>query len=228
MFLFQPNGNAETVTGVILGEKEITIKAKSQGEITAVEFKEGAKVKSGDVIAIIDDQQEEIERSLASAEYESAGRDYTGTKKLKKYVSKEEMLKKRDQYLRKKSSWSLKEYSYNNTRIKSPIDGVISKSYFDKGETVSVGDKVYEVVQVDKLKIFLYVPSESLNHFKVGESISFKTKSHGDQVFAAKVEYISPITDSASGTVKIKLSFDNLLKKEAYVIRPGTMAFVEY
>lgn len=227
-FLFAPC-QGEVLIGIIQGAKEIVIKAKSQGEITETFLSEGAPITAGQVIAIIDDQQELIERNLASAEFKSAQKDYLDTKKLQQYVADEEILKKKDNFVRKKSNLKLKQYSLSNTRIVSPISGLLAQSYFEKGETVSMGDNVYKVVQMEELKIYVYVPASDLVRFSSKKSVQFKTKSLGDQTFQATVEFISPIIDSASGTVKIRLRLENPKDDHGnFVLKPGTLAMVDY
>lgn len=227
-FTVVSNASAEMVSGILHGEQEITIKSKSQGEITKLHFDEGAPVKENEVIAVIDDRQEEIERKIASIEYETAEKDYEKTQGLHKYVSKDELIEKKNAALRKKSVYDLKEYSYIITRVMSPINGIITKKYFDKGETVSVGDKVFEVVQIDSLIIEINVPSVLSAKLSIGQELSFKTDLQKDQKFKAAITYISPVIDPASGTVKVRLSLKNtLLAEKTYLHKPGTLVSVE-
>jgi len=220
---------SETVTGIIFGEKEITVKAQAQGVLAKISKVEGDAVKSGGLMAVIDDRQETVERELASAEYKTASADYHSTKELGKYVSKEEIRKKKDNYLRKKSNLALKEFNLDNTRVTSPITGVVAKSFFEKGETVSVGDTVYEVVKLEKLKMYIYVPAKDLKKLLEKKIFTFTTPSHGDREFQASIGFVSPVIDSASGTVKIRLDFANIPGEgKEFLLRPGSMAYVKY
>ena len=226
--IFPSYGYGRVISGILFGEKEITIKSKSQGELTVLNLGEGERVGTGTVIAIVDDRQEKIELEQAKLEYQSALHDYEKTEKIKKFISKDEIRQKKDWAALKKTNLDLKEYHFSNTQIVSPIDGIISKKYFDQGETVSTGDKVFEVVQLDRLVIEMNVPSELADQIKKGDKLQFNTDKNRDRKLESEVSYISPIVDAASGTIKVRLSVKNSQNPDhTYVLRPGMLTLVE-
>ena len=59
-------------------------------------------MKKGDIIAKLD-QKEQVELKLAKAEFHAAKDDYQKSKKLKKFMSAEELTKKKNDFLKKKN-----------------------------------------------------------------------------------------------------------------------------
>ncbi len=229
MALFYPFGataQSKGIPAIIFGKKEITIKSKAQGELIKVKVEEGDAVKAGQVIAIIDDRQQKIERDLANVEYKTADQDFLKTKKLNKYVSKDEILQKEAAYLKKKSTFELKELDFSNTRIVSPIDGVVTKNYFDEGERVSVGEKAFDVVQLSELLMVANVPAAEISKIKKGKDIDFTVSDLKDMKFKGSIIFISPVIDSASETIRIKVAVKNMIKpgEKAYLLKPGMIA----
>ena len=102
---------AEThqVIGLLQGKEEVLLKSKSQGELIEILIKEGQKVKKGDIIAKLDQKKEQVELKLAKAEFHAAKDDYQKSKKLKKFMSAEELTKKKNDFLKKNQIMSLKK-----------------------------------------------------------------------------------------------------------------------
>ncbi len=226
--LFLPAAlNAYVVTGILQGKQEITIKSKSQGQITKVFIKEGEWVKAGAVLALIDDEQEKIEMELAKVEMETARGDLEKMKKLGKYVSAEEVLNKKNAFLKKESLYQLKAYNFKNTRITSPISGLVTKQFIKFGETISSGDKSYEVIQLKKLVIELDVDAEFAGKLKKGQKLGFTSNLHPKEKFTAAVNYVGPVLDKSSGTIRVKLELPNPQNKSEYVLKPGTLVEVQ-
>ncbi len=226
-----PSG-AEPITktgpsALIYGRSEITMKTRSQGEIVELAAKEGQKIKRGDLIAQLDDRQEKIDKAQAESEYLLAKDDWSKTEKLKKYVSADEINQKRAGFQKKKSVYDLKMLDIEKKRLTSPIDGIVTRVYFEKGETVSAGDKFAEIVQMDDLYLIANVPSGEVDSFKQGTEVKFKVDGQPGH-FDAKVIFLSPIIDASSDTVRVKLEAKNVRIGEntegAYALKPGMVA----
>lgn len=214
-------------SALIYGKSEITIKTRSQGEIVTLGVAEGQKVKRGEMVAQLDDRQEKIDQAQAESEYVLAKDDWKKTEKLKKYVSADEINQKRSSYLKKKSVFDLKSLDIEKKKITSPIDGIVTRLYFEKGETVSVGDKFVEIVQMEDLYLVANVPSAEVSAYKVGTEFRFKVDGQ-PATFDAKVIFSSPIIDASSDTVRIKFEAKNVRLGDApdgaFALKPGMVA----
>lgn len=212
---------------LIYGKSEITLKTRSQGEIVSLPIAEGQKVKRGDVIAQLDDRQEKIDRTQAESEYLQAKDDWSKTEKLKKYVSAEEISQKRATYLKKKSVFDMKALDIEKKRLASPIDGIVTRVYFEQGETVSAGDKFAEIVQMDELFLVANVPSSEVSAYKVGGEVKFKVDGRS-ATYDAKVVFASPIIDASSDTVRVKFEAKNVRSGDGpdaeFALKPGMVA----
>ena len=221
-FALLPAHAAEEVTGILFGKQDITLKSKTQGEVTEIRRQEGDVVIENDVLAVIDDQQEKIERELAKSDYELARSDLERTKKLHKYVSKDEIDQKSAALAAKKSQFDLKEYALNNTRVTSPIAGVVARKYLERGETVAVGDKAYDVVQLEELVLKISLPAALVSKVSVGSELGFRSDIHRDRMFMARITQISPVIDAASNTIRVQLIANNPHRPDgSYELKPG-------
>jgi len=227
-FLSITGAQAELVTGVLAGEDESLIKSKSQGEIVKLLVIEGEQVKAGDVLAVIDDEQEVLEHRLAGVEYKTAEKDYLKTKQLKKFVSSEEILQKKNIYLKKKTIFELKSYNLRSTKVVSPISGVVTKQFIKRGEMVGSGEKIFEVINLGKLIIELDIAAKAASKLKQGQRLLFTTELDAKDSFNGMISYIAPVVDKTSGTVRVRLNLPNPRSKQgAYRLKPGTMVNVK-
>lgn len=95
-------------------------------------------------------------------------------------------------------------------QIVSPIDGAITEKYSTVGEYVA-DEAVFQVAQLDPLRIEVVVPLDYLNSISTGMSASIKleVEGFGDRQYQAQVRRIDPVADAASGTYGIWLEMPN-------------------
>jgi membrane fusion protein, multidrug efflux system len=222
--LISLNLNAANVIGLLKGKEEVLIKSKSQGELVEILIKEGQTVKKGDVVARLDDKKETVELQLAQAEHDAAKTDFESSQKLKKFISKEELTKKKNTYLRKESAFKLKEIALKAKHFISPINGIVARRYIKKGESVSSGEKSFEIINMKELVINLDILAPKAQKLKLEDSVVFQTELHPGKTFKASIYHIGPVLDKASGTVNVKAELANMpLENGSYFFRPGTM-----
>lgn len=214
--------HAKTVIGILEGTNEITLKSKSQGELKEIYFKEGDPVIEGDIIAELESEKEQIEMDMALNDFETAKKDFLKSEKLAEYISKDELLKKKNDYLKKENMFKLKDYNLKTKKFISPINGTFTRKYIKIGENVSSGAKSFEVIQYDELVIDLHIQAKYMNTLKIGNKLKFVQELDETQTFYGNVFFIGPVLDKASGTVNVKLKLINPKDKSGnFILRPG-------
>lgn len=81
--------------------------------------------------------------------------------------------------------------------IQSPISGVITKRDIEPGQTVSVGQTLFEIVDPNHLEIQAKLPIEQQAVLKVGYPIEYKIQGNS-QDYTATLSRISPIADQTN------------------------------
>ncbi len=101
------------------------------------------------------------------------------------------------------------EAQLEQRRLRSPIDGVVTRIFKDEGEFVSANDPIVaNVAQLDPLLVIFPVPQEHLSNLAVGQTIPLTIGPDNDRVDGV-VEFISPTADAQSGTSRVKIRIDN-------------------
>jgi RND family efflux transporter MFP subunit len=100
--------------------------------------------------------------------------------------------------------------------LRAPIDGVISRIAKDKGEYVAPNDpRVMTLVQLDPLTATFSLSVPQAAQLALGQKVTLRPLDALDQVSAAaaavegSVEFIAPVTDAESGTVRVKVRIEN-------------------
>lgn len=95
-------------------------------------------------------------------------------------------------------------------KIRSPIDGVVSRIFKTEGELVGLNDEdaLVTVVQPLPLHVIFHIPYTFIGTLTVGQKVALQVDGKEETVIGT-VLYSSPVVNPESGTVRIKIGFDD-------------------
>jgi len=95
-------------------------------------------------------------------------------------------------------------------KIRSPIDGVVSRIFKTEGELVGLNDEdaLVTVVQPLQLHVVFHIPYNFIGTLKAGQKVSLQVDEVEDPVIGT-VLYSSPVVNPESGTVRVKIGFED-------------------
>ncbi|MCY6369053.1 efflux RND transporter periplasmic adaptor subunit [Clostridium ganghwense] len=97
----------------------------------------------------------------------------------------------------------------NDTIIKSPIDGVISKKQIEAGEMVGNNSIPFEIVQTDKVYVDAKLSEQYIDEIKKNSSAEIYIDSVSDKAFKGQIKYVSPAADERELTYLVRIEVDN-------------------
>jgi RND family efflux transporter MFP subunit len=203
------------ILGYIEPYKTITMSAGEQGVIAEMLVEEGATVKKGQVLARLDTATLQAELDIARAE---AKLQATRLKRLEELATAnrstpEELDRARTDLLIKEAQVRRIEAQIETRTLRTPVDGVVTEIKRDPSEAVSAANPhVLTVVQVDKLIVNLFLSPARAATFQAGATVNLQLLDEQSET-PAKVEFVSPVTDSASGTVRVKFVVENAARQ---------------
>ncbi|MDQ2916189.1 MAG: efflux RND transporter periplasmic adaptor subunit [Casimicrobiaceae bacterium] len=218
-------GNVEAYTTV-------AVKARIDGQIVAVHFKEGQEVHKGETLFEID--RRPFEALLAQAQA-NLGKDRAlfdhATEQDKRY---KDLLEKKfvspDAYAQIKTNAETAaaqlradEAAIESARlqigyctIRSPITGYAGKIQIQEGNLVKANDTISLVVlnQVVPINVSFSVPEQSLSAVRKYQAdgelqVSAQVPNGGIAPVTGKLSFIDNTTDASTGTIKLKAEFAN-------------------
>ena len=108
-----------------------------------------------------------------------------------------------------------------NTRLKSPINGIVTAKNFDNGDVYS-GQPILTVQQLNPLKALVYVSESNFANVKLGMPVNIQLDVYGNEIFTGKVSLIYPTIDQATHTFGVEVTINNSNMR----VRPGMYARV--
>jgi RND family efflux transporter MFP subunit len=85
--------------------------------------------------------------------------------------------------------------------IKSPINGVVTKRQVEPGQTVSIGQTLFEIINPNILEIQAKVPNDEQQLLQIGQAIEYRIQGNPN-ILNAKISRISPIADLNSRQIE--------------------------
>jgi len=122
-----------------------------------------------------------------------------------------------------KTSIQILERNIHEATIRSPISGIVAIRNIDIGEKVKEDTNLFVVMNIQHLYMVVNINEKESTQLKKGQSVSFIVDALQGKKFKGTVHLVSPILDTATRTVEVKilcLNSDNQLK-------PGMFARAE-
>ncbi len=107
----------------------------------------------------------------------------------------------------------------NNTKLLSPINGVVTARNFDNGD-LATGMPILVVMQIQPVKILINISEEFFPKVKVGTPVQIMVDVYGDKKYPGKVSLIYPTIDPSTRTFQAQVSISNGNSE----LRPGMFA----
>ncbi|MZP29790.1 efflux RND transporter periplasmic adaptor subunit [Heliobacterium undosum] len=111
------------------------------------------------------------------------------------------------------------EVDLENSRVFSPISGIIASKNVNAGESVSASTAPFVVINMQTVQINAGVSEADINQFKLGLDVDVRVPAASPKPFKGKVTKLSPSADAKTKTYPVWVSVDNtddLLKAGMY------------
>ena len=224
------------LSGTVTSPRVSQISTSVEGLVKDILFDSGAIVKEGDLLLTLDPEieqavlaQAEARVAQSLAELTDAERRLTIAKNLAKraHGTKNEVDARLTEIEIDKAALAgskaqrarmaaiLKRY-----KLKAPFAGVISKKMAEVGQWVTPGTAVFELVEMQGLRIDIPVPQQYYGHLQKGATISLQFEALSTSQLASEINAIIPISDPDARTFTLRVR----PKDKALAITPGMSA----
>ena len=216
---FIANGNFKAV-------KQIDFSAESAGRIVQLMVQEGSQVRAGQVLARIDNQVAGADLQSAQAAVSQAKRD------LERYqtalasggVTQKQVDDVRLQLESVQARYALANKNAQNTLLRSPIDGIINTKYVEVGAYLAAGTKLFEIVNISRLKLVVNVPENQVVLLRLAQDVKVTTNVFPEAVYNGKITFIAAKGD-ATLNYPVEIEVSNISGKELKAGMYGTANF---
>ncbi|MFO8058830.1 MAG: efflux RND transporter periplasmic adaptor subunit [bacterium] len=206
--VIEVHGNLEAVDKV-----EVT--AKTSGEVVELLTEEGDKVSAGQVLARLEDNEARLSLEQARSAYRVARSDYLSTKELYEQgmKSRSEMEKMKRSYDDARSNLEMAELRLSETRIKSPIKGIVVNRKIELHDRAGAMEQLFTVADLSEFKVPITVTESEVSELERGQEVRVRVDALTDDPssfpFEGEVSRISPRVDPQTGTVQVEVTLPN-------------------
>jgi RND family efflux transporter MFP subunit len=215
-----------SLVGTIAANNDVAIISETDGRITAIAAKVGDYKQAGTVLVQIDDELRLANFKSAEVAYEKAKKDYERYQSLIKdgAISDSQLEQARQAFQSAEASFIRARKEYKDTKLTTPISGVVSARTVDFGAYVNKGQTVGNVVDIAKLKVKVNVAERDVFKLKQGDDVDVTTDVYPGIVFKGKIETISAKGDEAH-TYPVEISLPNSKENPLKAGMFGRVAF---
>jgi len=215
----------EEVVGSVENIADPKISAEVAGRVTRVLGFTGKKVKQGDLLAEIDAQDFQIQSRGDTAEI----------KRLQALLANQERVVERQQKLVSQGFISqnaldealaqravLREQlaaarvraestgrSLGKTRVVAPIDGEIETQVVATGDYVKVGDPLFALVGMSRLRAHLLFPESAANRIRPGLKVALESPAAPGRMIETRIDEIKPTVNAGNRALDAIVRFDS-------------------
>ena len=219
-----------TASGYVVAQRKAAVASKGTGRLIWLGVVEGDKVKKGQIIGRLEDNdihalldQAKANLLLTQADLKDAENSYNREKALLKTGSatKMEVDAAEARYLRvlasidaAKANISSQEIALENMLIRAPFDGTVLTKNADIGEIVSplgasLNSRAAIVTMADmsSLEVEADVSESNIEKIKVNQECDIVLDAYPDKSYEGYVAKIIPTADRSKATVMVKVGF---------------------
>lgn len=240
--------------GVIRSDERVSIKSKVVAPIRQIAVKEGDVVQQGELLIELLNEVERMQVETAKAEVERArsalaqadlalqiaARELERNLKVEDLITQKDLELSRDAVRTAEAAQKTKldelskaeaqlataQANYEDTRIRAPFDGLVSRLYVRVGDTPKVSDTVLlDFLSLDKLYVEVALPLPHLPQIREGMEVRIEVEHEHTAiktVVEGVVHYVYPEIDPITRMFRVKVH----LARQGALVLPGMFTTV--
>ncbi len=200
-------------------EEAVDVYSRATGLVSVVVAEEGDVVERGQVLVRLVDDDLKLSAAEAKIKYQKLESQFRRTEEIfsRKLVSNEAYEQQRYDLDQARIVWERAKLALDHAGVRAPVAGVISERIVKIGDRIGPSEKLYAMVNMERLISRVFVPGREMMNVRAGQRAKVTTDFLPGAAFAASVIRISPVVDPNSGTFKVTLE----LEDDEGQLRPG-------
>lgn len=229
-----------TFDGIVDPYLTVNLDARVKGYLTKIGFADGAMVKKGDLLFVIEQEPYIQEVKLKQAIYTEAKSEYGRQKSLLKEnaTSQAAVDKALSQFQQSEANLTLAKINLGYTEIRAPFDGLMGRHLLDVGtylDSTTKGVQLSTIQQISPIYVYFSINERDFLKFTKGQDQNAERKSEVNTlpIFVGLqsevgyphegiLDYAANLISTETGSLQLRA----ILKNEKYQLIPGLYARV--
>lgn len=200
----------QLVSGTLEAVTKIRLYNEESGRITKLPYYEGDSVKKGTLLIQLDNELLKTDVAKAQANREQEKVDLERLKKLlPKKISTEEQVAQAQTVLDLAIAEEKRQLTrLKRTSIKAPIDGLITKRFYEPGDLLAQHSQILTIIDPSALRLKTSIAERWLPLINKNQQVTVRIDALGDRKHEAKIIRIHPTINASThkGIIEILLN----------------------
>ncbi len=205
----KPVNLTQVVSGTLEAVTKIRLYNEESSRITQLPYHEGDSVKKGSLLVQLDSELLKADVAKAKAIKQQKKVNFERLKKLlpNKISTEEEVANARTELDLAIAEEKHQLIRLKRTRIKAPINGLITKRFFEPGDLLKAHSHIHTIIDPSSLLLVTSIAERWIPLIDKDQKITVRIDALGDKKFDAKIVRIHPTINSRThkGTIEIRL-----------------------
>ncbi|MEY2946762.1 MAG: Multidrug resistance protein MdtA precursor [Pseudomonadota bacterium] len=210
--------------GSLRSNQGVVLRPEVGGRVSQVLFKDGQRVKKGQVLVQFDDQLPAAQVMQAKAELSIAQANHTRNQELvsQNFISKRSLDESEAALQVAQAKLALAQATLQRLKIVAPFDGVAGLRQINVGDYLKDGADMVNVEDIDAVLLDFRLAERFQTKVKPGQKAQVSFDALPGRKFTAIIQAIDPLIDANGRSVGIRGCIDNRQMQ----LRPGMFARV--
>ena len=215
-----------TYVGNLLPNQRVIMRSEIDGVIENIYFDEGEEIVKNKKLVDISTKELSLKLKIALADSKLAESNLNRDEKLakKNLIPNAQLDQTRTFAERALLNKELAKISLNKSLINSPLKGTVKTRFVKVGEFVRKGDRLAEILEVDRILVKVNIPEQEILQIKIGQKVDITLYILGNKKFEGQVKKIGLEADASNRTFPVQIEVDNRERE----LRPGMLARVTF
>jgi membrane fusion protein (multidrug efflux system) len=214
-----------SATANLVPEDQVKVLAETEGRVVSLKVEEGDRVSRGQVLASLDRSEAEILLAKARLRETNARLAHERAEDTMEQglISREEFDRLTMEHEMARQEVAEAEWRLERTVIRAPFAGIVTERFINPGQHLRPGDELFAVADFDPLIARIYLPEKDVLTLDEGREVRISLAAEESLRFDGRIRQISPVVDTATGTVKVTVEANEPPSK----VRPGAFVTIE-
>lgn len=201
---------------------DVTLSAKTMGEIEWLGIEEGQFVRAGQELLRIDTSTLRVNLEQARARKKLAVQELERIEKMRAdgISSPQDMDRALADHEVAVTNLRATEIQLADSVVVAKFDGLVDALHQEEGEYVSPGMPLVRLVQVDRVKLIIGIPERDVVRFAIDDLVAVTLDAFPGETFEGKIFLIATTAEKSTHTFVTEIVLDN----PAGILKPGMIA----
>lgn len=210
--------------GSLRSRQGVVLRPEVSGRVTRLNFRDGERVRRGQLLVQLDDQLPQAQVKQSEAELSIARANHKRNQELlaQNFISQRTVDESAANLDVAHAKLALAQATAARLKIVAPFDGIAGIRSINVGDYLKDGTDMVNVEDIDVVYVDYRLPERFQTQVKKGQKAVVEIDALPDRKFEALIQAVDPLIDANGRSIAVRATIDN----RQQLLRPGMFARV--